>query len=46
MVAAADVSAKVEQAIANAQAMISKDLQALEVELDADVAAAQEEESS
>jgi uncharacterized membrane protein len=46
VVAAADVSAKVEQVIANAQAITSKDLQALEDELDADVKAAQEEESS
>jgi outer membrane lipoprotein SlyB len=46
VVAAADVSAKVEQAIANAQAMTSEDLQALEDELDADVKAAEEEEST
>jgi hypothetical protein len=46
VVAAADVSAKVEQAIANAQAMTQKDLQALEDELDADAKAAEEEQSS
>jgi uncharacterized membrane protein len=47
VVAAADVSAKVSEAIANAQDIVlQKDLQALEDALDADVKAAEEEESS
>ena len=46
VVAAADVSAKVREAIANAGDILQKDLQALEDELDADVKAAEEEESS
>ncbi len=43
VIAAADVSAKVEQAITNAQELTSKELQALEDELDSDVVAAEGE---